>query len=337
MNRSGVDIHGQVLVVQESMNRVEMFPKDQPENRAIVYVGEKPHEIEVSADGRTAYVSNFGLLEANYKVGTPGTTISVIDVTDKRERTRFPLPSGARAPHGLKIRPQHLTELFTNTEEGIEEMVVFNAESGAIIRTFPLPVGVHNFIFSADGADCYAFTTTNDIFRLDPDRGRIVAHTSIPNVRGLAWTSDNSYLLVGARGQILLLNPRDLTVWRQFTNLPVGQVFYPVADPDGRSFLVPAVLDGVLLVMDAKTGEIRKRIATGSPLQAVFDGKCAWVSNVKVPRSMLPPGETERPGGLVRLDLSTFHFQVIPDTEDANGIAVIPRRALSMLALADDR
>jgi outer membrane protein assembly factor BamB len=172
--------------------------------------------------------------------------------------------------------------------------------------------------------DCYAFTTAGEIFRMDPDTGRIISQTSIPNVRGLAWTSDHSHLLVGARGQVLLLKPQDLTVSRTFTDLSVGQTFYPVATPDGRSLLVPAVLDGVLLVMDAKTGEVRKRIATGSPLQAAFDAKYAWISNVKVPTSMLPPEETGRLGGLIRLDLSTFEFQVIANTEDANGIAVIP-------------
>jgi DNA-binding beta-propeller fold protein YncE len=313
--------HGQVLVVQESLNRVLIFPKDNPGERAIVQVGEKPHEIEMSLDGKTAYVSNFGLLEANHKVGTPGTTISVIDVEQKRERTRFILPSGATAPHGLKIRPQHATELFTNTEEGIEEMTVFDLRTGLVIRTFPLPHGVHNFIFSADGADCYAFTTVDSVIRLDPNDGRVLARATVPHVRGLAWTSDHSHLLVGSQGQVLLLDPQDLTVTRNFIGLPVGQTFYPASSPEGHTFFVPAVLDGVLLILDARTGKVCQRLATGSPLQAIFDGEYAWISNVKVPTSMLPPGATERPGGLVRLNLSNFSFTLIKDTQDANGIA----------------
>jgi DNA-binding beta-propeller fold protein YncE len=325
----GTPIHspksrGEVLVVQESLNQVVLLRKDDARHRTVIKVGEKPHEIALSEDGRTAYISNFGLLEADHKVGIPGTTISVIDVVQKRERTRFTLPAGARAPHGLKVRPGHPSELFTNTEDGQEEMVVFNKNDGTVLRTFPLPKGVHNFIFSENGSDCYAFTTADSVVRLDPKDGRILAQAAIPKVRGLAWTSDHTRLLAGGRGQLLLLNPKDLTVTRTFANLSVGQIFYPSASPDGRFFFIPAVLDGVLLVIDAQTGELQKRIATGSPLQVVFDGKNAWVSNVKVPVSMLPAGASERRGDLVRLDLSSYRFRSIEDTEDANGIAVLP-------------
>jgi DNA-binding beta-propeller fold protein YncE len=321
MNGSGTSSHGKVLVVQESLNRVLIFPKDKPSDRAVVHVGEKPHEIEVSLDGKTTYVSNFGLLGANHKVGTPGTTISVIDVEQERERTRFLLPHGVSAPHGLKIRPRHTNELFTNTENGFEEMVVFDLRSGSVLRTFPLPKGVHNFIFSPDGADCYAFTTVDSIIRLDADNGQILSNITIPYVRGLSWTTDQSRLIIGSRGQVFLVNPQDLTVARTFTGLSVGQTFYPASTPDGRSIMVPAVLDGVLLILDAETGETRQRLATGSPLQVIFDGAYAWISNVKVPASMLPQGSPERPGGLVRLDLSNSRFTVMHDIEDANGIA----------------
>lgn len=322
MTKAKTPSRGQVLVVQESMNRVLIFRRDNPNERAVVQVGEKPHEIEMSLDGNTAYVSNFGLLEANHKVGSPGTTISVIDVEHKREITRFMLPSGATAPHGLKIRPRHPTELFTNSEEGIEQMTVFDLRTGLIIRTFPLPHGVHNFIFSADGADCYAFTTFDSIIRIDPNNGNILSRAAIPSVRGLAWTNDQSHLLVGSKNQVLLLNPKDLSVAHTLGDLSVGQTFYPASSPDGHEFFVPAVLDGLLLILDAATGEVCQRLVTGSPLQVIFDGDFAWISNVKVPASMLPLGSPDRHGGLVRLDLSTYQLVRIPDTDDANGIAL---------------
>jgi hypothetical protein len=201
-------------------------------------------------------------------------------------------------------------------------MIVLDAETGSVLRTFPLPKGIHNFIFGPDGADCYAFSIAGSVVRLNAENGHLLSQAAIPNVRGLAWMGDRSHLVVGSRGRIFLLNPQDLSVARTYAGLPVGQTFYPSASPDGSIFLVPAVLDGVVLVLDAKTGEVRQRVATGSPLQIVFDGKYAWISNVKVPASMLPSGTSERPGGLVRMDLSTFEFKVFDDTEDANGIAI---------------
>jgi hypothetical protein len=134
-----------VLVVQEGPGGVVLFSTTDPSRRKVIKVGEKPHEIELTADGRAAFVSNFGLLEVNHHVGTPGTTISVLDIKRGVERTKFRLPVGATAPHGLKLRPPKFRELFANSEEGNEGMIVFDARSGRVLRTFALPHGVHNF------------------------------------------------------------------------------------------------------------------------------------------------------------------------------------------------
>jgi len=161
--------------------------------------------------------------------------------------------------------------------------------------------------------------------RLNPNDGRLIAEAKVPHVRGLSWTADHSQLLVAGRGEVLLLNPENLVTTRTFDHLSVGQTFYPSASPDGRSFYAPAVLDGVLLVIDASTGSVQKRLSLGSPLRVLFDGESAWVSNVKVPASMLGPGAKERPGGLVRLNTVTDQLESIAGTEDSNGIAFVGR------------
>lgn len=170
-----------VLVVQEGPGKVVSFSTDDPLHRKVIEVGEKPHEIELTPDGRTAFVSNFGLLEVNHQIGTPGTTVSVLDVERGIERGRFNLPTSSAAPHGLKLRPPQHRELFTNAEQGSEEMIVFDADTGTVLRTFGLPHGVHNFIFDKDGAALFAFTTENDVMRIDPDHGTVVAVSQIVN------------------------------------------------------------------------------------------------------------------------------------------------------------
>jgi DNA-binding beta-propeller fold protein YncE len=313
-----------VLVVQEGLGQVIAFSTANVYHRKAIDVGEKPHEIELTPDGRTAFVSNFGLLEVNHQIGTPGTTISVLDVRRGIERSRFDLPSGYTAPHGLKLRPPQYRELFTNTEVGNEAMVVFDADSGMVLRTFGLPHGVHNFIFNAEGTALFAFTTTGDVLRIDPEQGTVVASVAVASPRGLAWTWDHQYLLVGGNNALVFLNPSDLTVESQIGNLGTGQIFYPAATPDGRWILAPAVLDGVVLVIDATTGRVAHRVETGSPLQVVPDGKRAWVSNVLVPPELLEPHAAPRLGGVVLLDLTTFRMVALPDIIDANGIGVSP-------------
>jgi hypothetical protein len=117
----------------------------------------------LTPDGRTASVSNFGLLEVNHHVGTPGTAISVWDVEHGVELKRFELPSGSASPHGLNLRPPAYRELFTNAELGNEAMVVLDSKSEIVLRIFDLPHGVHNFIFDRNGTALFALTTENDV------------------------------------------------------------------------------------------------------------------------------------------------------------------------------
>ena len=219
-----------VLVVQEGPGKVILFSAEDPSRRKIIKVGEKPHEIELTPDGRSAFVSNFGLLEVNHHVGTPGTTISVLDVDRGVERTRFRLPAGATAPHGLKLRPPKYRELFANAEAGNEAMIVFDANSGRVIRSFVLPHGVHNFLFNADGTALFAYTTTNEIFRIDPDRGTVTASVKVGSPRGLAWTADYRRLIVGGKNELLMLNPAKLSIDSRLADLGVGQLFLPGCD-----------------------------------------------------------------------------------------------------------
>jgi DNA-binding beta-propeller fold protein YncE len=313
---------GTVLAVQEGPGQVVLFSASALALKATIAVREKPHEIELTPDGRTAFVTDFGLLEVNHKIGTPGSMISVLDVSSGSIRNEFQLPAGHSAPHGVKLRPPLYKELFTNAEEGTESMVVFHAETGAVLRVFALPHGVHNFVFSPDGTGLYAFTTTNTILKLDPQSGAILATATIPSPRGVAWTTGARHLMVGAKNELVFLNPSTLAVDKRWGQLGVGQVFYPTASSDGKWIFAPAVLDGVVLAIDASTGAVAHRIQTGSPLQVVEDGNRLWISNVLVPSAMLPTGAAPRRGGIVALDRTTWSTTSLPGIEDTNGLAV---------------
>jgi len=316
-----------VAVVQEGPGKVVVFPARNPSHQTVVSVGDRPHEIEMAPDGRTAYVSNFGLLEGNHKIGTPGTTISVVDLQHPAERSRFKLPAGFTAPHGLKLRPPKFRELFTNAEEGSGGMVVFDAVSGTVLRTFPLPPGVHNFLFNADGSALFAFTLTGNVCRIDPQSGKVAACVETGSPRGLAWTADGRSLIVSGKDELLILDPTHLSVLRRITNLGVGQIFYPATTADGRWLLAPAVLDGVVVVVYVSTGVVAHRVETGSPLMVALDpdGKHAWISNVLVPAGLFGPDTKAREGGVVLLDLTTFTTTAVPGIPDTNGIAITHR------------
>src|SRR5271169_907994 len=58
-----------------------------------VPTGEAPHEVAASADGKLAFVANYGARD-------PGSTISVIDLAAQKEVHRVDLGS-LRRPHGI--------------------------------------------------------------------------------------------------------------------------------------------------------------------------------------------------------------------------------------------
>src|SRR5262245_61765064 len=62
---------------------------------AKVPVGDSPHEVVLSTDGKTAFVANYG-------AQTPGSSISVIDIATAKELRRFDTSPLLR-PHGLQF------------------------------------------------------------------------------------------------------------------------------------------------------------------------------------------------------------------------------------------
>lgn len=60
---------------------------------AKIPVGDSPHEVVISADGKTAYISNYGAQK-------PGNSLSIIDLATRRETKRVDL-GGFYRPHEL--------------------------------------------------------------------------------------------------------------------------------------------------------------------------------------------------------------------------------------------
>jgi DNA-binding beta-propeller fold protein YncE len=307
--------HYSVLVVEEMLGRVTLLDAADPARRVSVPVGVKPHEIAVAPDGRTAYVSNFGLNDADNREGTPGTSVSIIDVAAARRRGDLELPDGLKAPHGLAFRPRHPGELYVNAEQG-DRLVVFDTAHRRVTRTVPLPAGVHNFVFSGDGAILFAFAPDGAVFRIDPGSGTVLArHGFETPVRGLAWSADGTRFIAALKGAIALLDPADLAVAQRFPLAAGSQPFYCAASPDGRVILVPAVFDASVTVLDARSGAVLRTLGATTPLRVLWspDPDVAYVANVS------PKGHS-----LTVVHLPAFETTEIDGLRDANGLAFSP-------------
>jgi ABC-type branched-subunit amino acid transport system substrate-binding protein len=321
-----------LVVVEESASRVGFYDPATGDRTASIEVGFWPHEIEVSPDGRTAYVSNFGLQDYDETMGVAGYSVSILDLELMCERGRlYTFTEGGpvyRAPHAVKLRPG-TDELFVNVEQG-GRILVFDLPTRSLKRrfeavpaeksespagSFPDPAGTHNFVFSADGSSLYLFAGALGVYRMDPDTGALTLHyASDTAIHGLAWMPGNASLIASGVGEIVLLDPRDLSVQKTFGNLGVQQLLYSVPTSDGKRIVAPAVWDSQTIVVDAESGAVLARIVTGiDPVHVVISasGDAAWVSNA-------------RSKYCSRIDLATYALGRMETGEGPNGIAICP-------------
>jgi ABC-type branched-subunit amino acid transport system substrate-binding protein len=334
-----------LIVVEESDSSIGFYDPNKGEIGRIK-TGFWPHEIAVSDDGKTAYVTNFGIKDYDENIGVPGASISVIDIQNICEVKRlFTYKDLAeykkyKAPHGVKISPDG-NNLYVNVEGEDEEVLVYNLKDSTslpiqffkiapefnineikedFISNFDIEEGTHNFLFSEDGKFLFLSAGRKGLFKIDSSNGAVINHIQLdvkdPNpVRGLTYTIDKKSLIVSGRNKIAIVNPADLSIEKSFSNFGVTQLLYSQPSPDGKYILAPAVWESTILVIDINSGSIVERIQVGiDPIHLAFDKESnkAYVSH-------------GRSKYISVVDLITFEVERKIETKGGpNGIAVVP-------------
>lgn len=312
-----------LAVVEENASHVSFYDPDNGKRLGSLQVGFLPHEIAISKDGKTAYVSNFGVKDYDSGVGVPGASISVIDIPNRVEKYRLftfdpahhkDYPQIDSAPHGVKLRPPLEKQLYVNVEKG-GKVLVFDLDSKSIIKKFDVSPYTHNLLFSQDGKILWLMAGKDGVIRMDADTGKVTGTFTLPTpVRGLKFTPDHRYLMVSAVNQIVFIDPLSLEIKKQFDNLGVGAILYSDITPDQKYIVAPAAFDNQILILSVETGKIVKRMVTGlNPVTVMIDaeGKFAYVTNA-----------TDK--HITKIDLATFEPTNIDTKDGPNGITLVP-------------
>ncbi|HKX83436.1 MAG TPA: YncE family protein [Pyrinomonadaceae bacterium] len=290
---------------------------------AKVPTGDSPHEVVLSADGKTAFVANYGAQQ-------PGSTISVIDVATAKELRRVDLAPLMR-PHGLHM---------------IGGKLYFTAETNrAIARYDPAANkvdwlmgtgqnGSHMVVGSPDQRKFYtANIGSNSVTALEwmnPANPQAWRVTHVNVVKGADPAAAESQPF-GAQPEAIDLSPDGKEVWTALneggaisvvdttTNkfkekISVGGRAYRVRfTPDGKWVVNSMVESKELLIIDAATKKEIRRIKLESvPLGIAFsaDGKTAFVSVVE-------------PDAVLKIDLTSgTHLGRVETGKAPDGIAV---------------
>jgi YVTN family beta-propeller protein len=266
-----------------------------------VPTGEGPHEVAVSADGRTAFVGNYGGAQG------PGSTISVIDLAAMKELRRVDV-TPLRRPHGMfvaggkvyftsevnrivaRLDPAtYQTDWLFGTGQAGTHMVWVNEDQSRIYTcnigsdsmsilergTNPLvwnqtvvPVGrgPEGFDVSPDGRELWAaHSRDGGVSIIDLQQKKVTGTIDLQTKRSnrLKFTPDGKLALVSDldAGEVLVID----VATRQVTKkIPLGRMVEGILmQPDGARAYVAVNGDNYVAVVDLKTLAVAGRIETG--------------------------------------------------------------------------
>ena len=253
-----------LLVVEKKNNSVGFYSSS---GRRVggVPVGETPHEVALSRDGRLAYVSDNGVLWMDYD-GPGGNTVSIIDVASRSRVGILPLGKFHR-PHGIALDPNSSRALVTS--ENPDRIVLVDLDARAVIKDFDNGgTDPHMVSFGRDGVWGYVsntatatvgavHTVTGELKLIDVGRGP----------QGSLLSSDGKTLWVTCRddGRIDIIDTASLT---RVGSIATGDgVNRLAATPDERLLVYSLQLANAVGIADIASGkEVARMPLGGAPL-----------------------------------------------------------------------
>jgi YVTN family beta-propeller protein len=244
-----------------------------------VPVGDGPHEVVFSEDGKTVFATNYG-------AQTPGTTLSVIDVASQKETRRVDL-SPLMRPHGIQV---------------IGGKVYISAEvNRAIARYDPAANrvdwimgtgqnGSHMVVGSRDQRRFYTANIGSDsvtafAFQNVPPAGSAIVQIPVgkqPEAIDLSPDAKEVWVGLNVDNGVDVIDTATNKVVKR-VNLG-GRPYRVRFTPNGKLVVNPTWPANELIIVDAATKAITKRIQMeGTPFGIDFsrDGNYAFVTAIK--------------------------------------------------------
>jgi YVTN family beta-propeller protein len=267
------------LVLNKSDNALAIIDPRTLKVLGTVPTGTAPHEVAASADGRLAFVCNYGTGPA------PGNTISIVDIGARKELTRLDL--------GPLIRPHGITEAGGKiyfTIEGSRAVARIDPGSSRIDWIMGTGQdGTHMVVVTPDHTKLYTANIasgTVTMIRLVPVQGAD-SIAQIPVGKGseaIDMSPDGREVWIAHRsdsGMSIIDTATDkVKASFQTAKAPFRVKF----TPDGRRVLVSDPMAGEVIVYDASSHQETKRIKIGGAPVGILiqpDGTRAYIAETQ--------------------------------------------------------
>jgi len=245
-----------------------------------VGVGEDPHEVVASEDGRFAYITNYGAF------GKPEHTLSVVDLVERKALPAVDL-GGLLAPHGIDL---------------VDGKVYFTAEGSKVIGRYDPASQKVDWVLGIGQNRTHMLIVAKDLSRIftsnvNSDSIGILEHDQKADVSG--WVE--TYVSVGKGPEGFDVSPDGKELWAanshdgtvSVIDLASKRVVQTFAVPtkfanrvkftrDGKLVLISDLGTGDLVVLDAAGRKEIKRISLGKGVAGILispDGLRAYVAD----------------------------------------------------------
>lgn len=265
-----------LVVVNKADSSLSIIDPLEMKILATVPTGNSPHEVVITADGKTAIVANYG-------DQTPGSSLSVIDLASKKETKRVDL-SPLMRPHGLV----EIGGKIYFTAETNRAVARFDPASGKVDWLMGTGQNAsHMLVVTPDQKRIYTANIASDSvtafeFQNIPPAGSRVTQIPVgkqPEAIDISPDGKEVWVGLNAEGAIDVVDTAGAKVAEK---IKLGERPYRVRfTPDGKSVVATMPNTKELIVLDAATRKETKRIKVeGAPLGIIFskDGKTAFVT-----------------------------------------------------------
>jgi len=283
---AGAGLFTVMLAAQAAPGRLLVLNKEDatfvivnPETGAIlgkVPVGQGPHELIASTDGKYAFASNYG------SGPDPGHTISMIDIAAQKETRRIDVSPLSR-PHGLAFAGGKL---------------YFTAEADKKIARYDPAADKIDWQFETGQNTTHMVLPTKDLRTIFTSNIGSNSVSAIEQGSGGAWTQ--TVIAVGQGPEGIDLSPNGREAWSAHSrdggvsviDAASKKVTQTIAlgtkrsnriklTPDGKYALVSDLEAGELVILDAPARKAIRRVALGKSPEGILvapDGTRAFVA-----------------------------------------------------------
>src|SRR5688572_13065439 len=247
---------------------------------ATVPVGQHPHEMVFSPDGRYLYTSDNGTMKIEQQ-GQGGNTISIVDVKARKKVGEIPLGE-YRRPHGLDIDKS--TGRLLVTTELPDQLLIIDPMKRSIVKKYATKGKTsHMVTLGSGGKRAYVSNSSStNVAAIDLDSGDVKLIQTGARPEGSVLSRDGMELYVANR-EAALITVIDTTKQQPVATISTGKGPVRVAlSPDGRTLVYALMHEKKVAFADPatrqQTGYV---IIPGEPVSCSVssDGKLAIASS----------------------------------------------------------